>query len=123
MQNSFNKVILNKNRISPTYEAMDLVDEAQMVNEIEGKSSIADLPLMRHKQGYKDKLTTTTNQASPSCPLPISKDTAPRLKVDEISRLAKAWCGLILGFIQERNRVNSSVPFSSLQGKIDIGKG
>ena len=76
-----------------------------------------------HKVRYENKSVHTPNQASPSCPLPISNNAVPRLETDEISRLAKAWCGLILGFIQERNLVNSSVPFSPLQGKIDIGKG
>lgn len=61
--------------------------------------------LKKHKVGYQEKLSTTPNQASPSCPLPISKDTAPRPQADEINRLAKVWCSTILGFIQERNRL------------------
>lgn len=77
----------------------------------------------KHKVRCENKSVHTPNQASPSCPLPISNNAVPHLETDEINRLAKAWCGLILGFIQERNRVNSSVPFSPLQGKIDIGKG
>lgn len=59
----------------------------------------------KHKVRYESKSSNTTNQASPSCPLPISKDTDPRPQADEINRLAKTWCSVVLGFIQERNRL------------------
>lgn len=77
----------------------------------------------KHKVRCENKSSNTTNQASPSCGVTFSKDSTPIPQVDEINRLAKAWCELVFGFIEERNRTNSSVPFSPLQGKIDIGKG
>ena len=59
----------------------------------------------KHKVGYQEKYPNTTNQASPSCPVTISNNAVPRLEADEINHLAKTWCEMILGFIQERNRL------------------
>ena len=60
--------------------------------------------LKNHKVRCESKSPHTTNPASPSFPLPILKDAGPRPSLDELDRLAKAWCGMVLGFIQERDR-------------------
>lgn len=110
--------------ISP-YEAMDLVDEAQMVNEIEGKFSsdeamvysfrdkatgkeITGLSWRRHKERYQEKIINTTSQETPSCPLPILNNMVPPLEGDEINRLAKSWCELILGQMIEQGKLSAS---------------
>lgn len=67
--------------------------------------------LKKHKVGYKEIHPNTANQETPGCPLPISKDAAPHLKVDEINRLAKAWCELMIEHRQSTNlRAIISIP-------------
>jgi hypothetical protein len=47
-------------------------------------------------------------QTQLSCPLPNSKDTRPPLIKEEINKLARSWCELLLGQIQEVH--NQPVP-------------
>ena len=67
--------------------------------------------LKNHKEGYPQIPNSTTNPESQDYPLPISKDAAPHLEVDEINRLAKAWCELMIEHRQVKsNRAITVIP-------------
>lgn len=47
------------------------------------------------------KPNNSIKQTQLTCPLPNPKDTRPPLIKEDINQLAKAWCELLLGQIQE----------------------
>lgn len=59
-------------------------------------------PLTKHKEGYQEESSSSTRQAELSCPLPFSNNKRlPNPIKEEINQLAKTWCELLLGQIQE----------------------
>jgi len=54
-----------------------------------------------HKERYGEKSNNSIKQTQLTCPLPKSKDTRPPHIKEEMNKLAKAWCELLLGQIQE----------------------
>lgn len=75
-----------------------------------------------HKERCQIKSTITQKESNSTKPATQTNNNTPHGA--ELDKLAKAWCELVLGFMQETNLSTSSqVPLHSSQGKIDIGRG
>ncbi|HSV94747.1 MAG TPA: hypothetical protein VLH94_02075 [Spirochaetia bacterium] len=57
-----------------------------------------------HKQGYVEARGILPDLANYNCPLLLPKDTLPHIEQEEVNRLAKVWCELILGKVLEDRR-------------------
>jgi len=76
--------------------------ENQESNEVfNGNANSLITALINHKDRCGEKTNNSIKQTQLTCPLPNSKYTRPSLIKEEMNKLAKAWCELLLGQIQE----------------------
>lgn len=108
---------LENNTISRV-SSLEVQDSNKKVNEVDSNSTSA----LVHKDGYQEKSTNLQNKHNNICPLPFSKDTAPRKPVN-VSFAVDQWFRILLVHMQKQDVSlldNSAVPFEVKSLKINI---
>ncbi len=105
----------NQNKTLKDSVSLDFQDSNLKINKGTNNSVC---PLIKHKEGYQEETSNSTRQANVSCPLTFSNNKRPPNPIKiEINQLAKTWCELLLGQIQEtRSR-------QKLQGAFEANSG
>ncbi len=78
---------------------------------------------IKHKEGYVEETKKTINKAGLNGQLIQSKDTTPRPTKEEINRLAKAWCELVLGQVMEEQNQQKLIGANSGKTAENIYRG